>query len=94
MRKAALLFLLFVTQPVFALLSPLNQSIVELEQILSSQELQQKLPTSEAIHSIVAVQNGYLLSTDHYQMLIEVQYQPQEMPGPAKFQLMFHEPRT
>lgn len=92
MKTIILSLFLLLAQPAFALLSPLNQSVAELQDIVDSDDLTKKLPTSQKIESITAVDNGYIIHTQEYQMLIEVQYQPQNRPGPVHFQLIFHEP--
>lgn len=92
MKKLIVLTLLLCTQPAFALLPPLNQSIQELKGILNNNDLEEYLPSGEKIQSIEAVKNGYLVNTQRYSMLVQVQYQKQTQPGPAQFTLFFHEP--
>ncbi len=92
MRTIVFSLFLLLTAPAFALLPPLYQSVTELQEIMDSDELTKYLPTSQKILSITAVGIGYILRTQEYQMLIEVQYQQQSKMGPALFELIFHEP--
>lgn len=92
MKKIIFSLFLLTAQSAFALLPPLHQSVKEIETILSSEDLTQGLPPSQTIHSIVAYDTGYVVSTQEYQIVVEVRKQPQERPGPAQFELIFHEP--
>lgn len=80
------------TAPCFALLSPLNQGLEEIQSIVQSTELQKYLPQDQPIGEIHREGNGYLLKTDKLQMLVEIQYIPIERPGRQQFKLLFHSP--
>ncbi len=93
MKKAiATLILLFAT-PLFALLSPLDQNIVELRAILESSQLKDNLKTSEEILDIWKLGNRYIFSTEQKQFVVEIQYLPQDQPAPRKFKLIFYKPK-
>jgi len=67
--------LLLLTQTAFAF-SPLSQSINEIRDIISSPQLRRFFPPQEAIIDIRWIRNGYLISTTHYQLFVEVIYGP------------------
>lgn len=92
MKKIIFSLSLLLAQPVFGLLPPLSQSINEMREILLSQRLTMALPVSQKILSLTATEGGYLVMTQDYQLFVEVRYLPQTMPGPARFQLIFHDP--
>jgi hypothetical protein len=86
--------LLLSSQPCFALLSPLNQSLEEIQSIVQSNEIQKYLPQDEPIMTIHRAGNGYLLTTASLQMLVEIQYMPNERPGRQQFKFNFREPTS
>jgi len=92
MKTIIFSFFLLLTQPAFAVLAPLNQSIAELQDIMAGKALSEQLPASQAINSIDSVAHGYVIRTQDYQMFVEVKFLPQTKPGPAQFELIFHEP--
>lgn len=56
--------------------SPLEQSAGEISDIVNSRELRRYLPPYESIMNIRRVSNGYVISTNHYQLFVEVRYRP------------------
>ena len=88
------LFLLFccLVSPAYALLSPLNQSIVEINALLSSNEIRQAFSQGAAVKKIERVEYGYLISTPRVQMLAEIRYVPNKVPGRQQFEFVFHPP--
>jgi hypothetical protein len=90
--KKYLCILAMFASPAFALLSPLNESLVELQALLKDPAMTAKLKTSETIQEIVKVEQGYLVITDNYQMQVDLTYQPMNRPGPQKFTLKFQDP--
>ena len=84
-------FLILCAQPCFALLSPLNQSIEEIQSLLQNPELQQHFPQDQPLLSIHRSSNGYLLSTLNMQMFVEIQYIPADRPGKQQYKLIFHD---
>lgn len=93
MKKLILLTLLsLATTPCFALLSPLNQSLEEIQSVLHSPELQKFFPQSESLVEIRRAQNGYMLSTLSVQVMAEIVYVPKQRPGKQQFNVVFHEP--
>lgn len=93
MKKAIALFFVLLATPLFAILSPLDQNIVELRAILQSEQLRENLKTSEEILDIWKLGNRYIISTAERQMVVEVQYLPVDRPGPAKYNLIFYKPK-
>lgn len=92
MNKLFIALILLAGAPAYALLSPLNQSIAELKGIIENDDLTEYLPSSEKILAIDAVEQGYLIRTQNYTMLIQIVFKRQDRPGPAKYELIFHEP--
>lgn len=95
MKKLVLsLILSFLsTQPLFALLSPLDQSIQELKTLIESPEIR-NLPTAEPIVDIWKLGSRYIISTENRQMAVDVVYSPRKTPGPQEFKLVFSQPRS
>lgn len=91
-KLIAILFLLLLAQPTFALLSPLNQSIEEIHTLIVSKELQNYLPQSEGLQEVLRIDNGYLLKTATLQMVVEIIYLPMQRPGAQAYKFVFHEP--
>lgn len=56
--------------------APLDRSIREIRDIVSSPELRRILPASESILDMRRVDRGYMLLTNHYQLFVEVMYGP------------------
>jgi hypothetical protein len=92
MKKLLIALVLLGSSPAYALLSPLNQSVAELRNIIESNNLTKYLPSSEKILGIDSVEHGYLVRTQNYTMLVEIIYKPQQRVGPMQFDLIFHEP--
>ncbi len=95
MKKTCLSFLLLSsTFTLFGALSPLAQSIKEMQAILADTHIQD-LGSAEAILEIVKVDTGYLVISQNYSMLVDVTYKTdQKKVGPVPFQLQFHAPET
>ena len=83
--------LFFCTQPAYALLSPLNQSLEEVRAIVQSSELEKYLPQSMPIIEIRHTEKGYLLITQKLQVWVEIEYLPSSYPGRQQFKLNFHQ---
>jgi hypothetical protein len=88
--KRLLLLLLIAPSPLIAVLSPLYESITEIEALL--QQLPDHLGSEQALLEIVRTPGGYLVLTRDYQVVIDLNYLPQTRPGPQQFQLLFHTP--
>lgn len=84
------LFGLFGTA--FAALAPLNESIAELDALLSDNQLTMQLGSGEPLLEIIRTADGYLLLTPNYRLRVDVIYLSQKRPGPQKFKLVFHSP--
>lgn len=93
MKKIMIAALLcFITQPAFALLSPLNQSLEEINAIVQSSDIEKRIPQNQSIQQIHRTSNGYLLRTNELQMQVNIQYLPSTYPGRQQFSLVFHAP--
>lgn len=92
--KKLLLVLLFLTigSKVFAALPPFAQSKKEIESILTSTELAYLIPSGEAIEEIRKTPGGYLIITREKIIPISVKYLPAQNIGPARYELIFHDP--
>lgn len=80
---------LFLTGTLSALLPPLYQNIAELKAILSDDKISECLQSGDVIEEIRKTNEGYLIVTNHREVLAEVVYQPAENIGPAKFKIIF-----
>lgn len=76
-------------KPALGALSPLDQSLKEIQAIVESQELRQNLKTSESIKDIWRVGNRYIISTENRQLVVDVVYSQRQGPGPKEFKLNF-----
>ncbi len=93
MKKLIFTFLLLATQPAFALLAPLEQSLLEIKGIVENPDMTSSLPSAEKILEIEMVESGYLIHTRSYTMLVEIVYEKEGGKlGPAQYKLIFHEP--
>lgn len=90
--KKLLITLLMITQTGFAVLAPLNQGAVEIKAILSDKQFQTSFGAGEVVQEIKKMPHGYLLRTSEHELSVEVEYLPQNHPGPQKFALHFQEP--
>lgn len=79
----------FTAAPAFGALSPLNQSIKELQAILSSNEVA-SLPQGEPIRKIYHRQNSYYVKTKSKDLAVDVIYSQNQKVGPKEFTLQFH----
>jgi hypothetical protein len=93
MKKLIFITALFLySHPGFAILSPLNQSIEEIQSIVQNTELQKYFPQDQPIIEVQRSNNGYLLRTRKLQMSVEIEYVPATRPGRQQFKIVFHEP--
>ncbi|MCB1181619.1 MAG: hypothetical protein KDK55_06340 [Chlamydiia bacterium] len=76
----------------FGLLSPLSQSVREIEAILKNHDLHRELLQSETILDIRRLDNSYIIITNQHQMVVDILYLPAKGPGPQKFELKFNTP--
>jgi hypothetical protein len=84
-----------VASTTFAVLPPLAQSTKEMQAILSDAQFYSSLGSAEVIKDIMRTEQGYLVLTQHYAMLVDVVYEKntdQKWVGPVKFHLKFHPP--
>lgn len=71
-------------------LPPVYQSIKEYKALIESPELSQQLGSGEGITEIQRSGNGFLVKSFHKTLQVDVVFDPQDHPGPAKFHLVFH----
>lgn len=77
----------------FAALPPLAQSSREIQALLTHSQFYQNLGSAEQIQNIIRTEEGYLVLTQNYAMLVDIKYGgEQKRIGPVQFQLEFHEP--
>lgn len=74
-----------------AALPPLYESLVEYKSLLSSRELVDKFGSTEGILDIKRTDKGFVITGYKNTLLIDLVYDPQEHPGPAKFHFVFHD---
>jgi hypothetical protein len=70
----------------------MNQSINEIISILHNHELAEKLGQNEVIVQIQRTEEGYNISTEHYDMVVELVYETRRGIGPRTYKLIFHTP--
>lgn len=83
--------LLTLTTSGNAALSPFYESLSEYQSLLKSQELTNKLGSAEGIRDIKRTDKGFIITTYQSTLNVDLIYDPQEHPGPAKFHFVFHE---
>ncbi len=77
----------------FSALPPLAQSIKEMQAILADSRLYHSLGSPEMIQEFVRTEEGYLITTQHYTLQVNVKYlRGQHRIGPVQFELEFDEP--
>jgi len=96
MKKYIFILIFLFGIKLHAALPPLYQSLKEIDAIISDARLKEELGSAEPVLEIKRVADGYLIFTNRYTLRVEVIYIPQEMIGPAKFELKFNEkePKT
>lgn len=85
---------LLVSSTSYAALPPAWQGVKELQTILQDRTLSKYLESGDNIEGINRTENGWILSTNHGIIEIEVKSLPQDIPGPEKFELNFTSQRT
>ena len=91
MKKYIFILIFLFSIKGFAILPPLYHSLNEIQAIISDERLAQELGSAVLIMSIKKIEDGYLITTNKSCLKVEVIYVPQELIGPAKFELEFHE---
>lgn len=82
------------TMNAFAALPPFYESLIEISSILKDQQLAEKLSSGEPIVEIKKNDQGFLITTSQHKLQVNVVYEKQNMPGPAKFTLQFQNPEA
>jgi len=91
MKKICFTAFLVLASQGFCILSPLNQSIREMNAVLDSFELR-KLNQSEEIQEIVRSDSGFVVLTNDSVINVSIVYNPSTLIGPRQFSLQFEEP--
>lgn len=86
----SVLSLSLLGQSAFAALPPLWQSAAEIRAILNCGELSDYIDAGETIQQIQKEGDFYQISGTNSDCLVEVVYLPNDICGPAKFELIFH----
>ena len=81
-----------ITASLQALLPPLYESTKELQAILASPELGQKLTSGDVIEKIERTSDGFLITTNKRTLLVIVTYEATGRIGPASDKLTFGDP--
>lgn len=87
-------FLLLAGSHVNALLPPLYESLAEYKALLNNHQFSDKLSSGEQIRDIQKTDKGFIVRTVHHFMVVDVNYEPQDRPGPARFHFVFHDPES
>lgn len=82
--------LCLMATPGFALLSPINQSIREIQTMVTSPEVPENFGQIGTIQEIKREGNSFTLKTQEKEMVVDIIYSPAQRPGPRPFKLVFH----
>ncbi len=82
-----------IASQTFGALPPLYQSLKELKAVLESPELSNKLTSADYIEEIRRTDEGFLIKTNKHTIQAKLVVEPQGMPGPTKFHVIFEEPK-
>ena len=85
---------LLISSTSYAALPPAWQGVKELQTILQDRGLSQYLESGDNIEGITRVEKGWIITTNHSVIDVEVKPIPQDVPGPEKFELKFTSTRT
>lgn len=88
------LVFLGMIQNAFAALPPFYESLAELNALLKDPRLADRLGSGELITSIQKNDQGWQVTTTHYNLQIDVVYQKTELIGPQKFELRFQDAKS
>lgn len=91
MKKICFTAFLLIASQGFCILSPLNQSIREMNAVLDSFELR-KLNQSEEIQEIIRTDSGFVVLTNDSVINISITYDSKTLIGPRQFNLHFEDP--
>lgn len=91
-KAACIALALMSAQPLSALLPPLYESLNEYRALLNDQKLSQLFTSGEPIVSVVKNETGFVVTTTRHHVVVEVVYEKQNMPGPAKFHFVYGTP--
>lgn len=86
--------LLLLVSSGYSLLPPLAQSKREIRSLIEDPRFYDSLGSAEAIQQIVRNDRGYLVTTQHYTMQVDLRTISRDKPicGPAQFEFDFHIP--
>ena len=87
--KSLVCFSLIAVSAVDAALPPFYQNLVEYKTLLNSQELANKFGSAEGILDIKRTEKGFFITGYKHTLTVEIIYDSQDRPGPAKFHLVF-----
>jgi hypothetical protein len=89
MRNLLIIILLFSASS-FSGAPALLQSQKEIQAILDSQKTAELLGNTESIEQIIRTKRGYLLMTQHKELLVDIHYLSNERAELMEFELIFH----
>lgn len=90
MKSIATLIFLSIFSFGEALLPPAWQSVAELQAILQNEQLKNYLQSGDLIEKIQRTNNGWIISTNHSEIMAIVTPESQSIPGPQKFTINFN----
>ena len=76
----------------FAVLPPFYQSSKEIKRIINDARTHEMLGSAQMILDIKKEDGGWVITTQNYELHIDIIYQLTEHLGPAVFELEYHEP--
>lgn len=91
---SSLAIAIFSFVPVAGILSPLNQSAVEIKAIVEDKQLSDMFGESEQIEAIRKTPHGYVVIGLKHRVRVIVEYKRQDMPGAKPFNLLFLTPEN
>lgn len=84
--------LLCVANTAWAILPPFYQSIAEYGQLLKDPQLEKALGSGQVIEGIDRTSTGFVVRGNRSEVQVQIVYEPQNRPGPARFHFVFNAP--
>lgn len=88
--KKLLIALCLLSAPCFAVLSPLNQRLKEINTLVTSPEMSQYLTQYDVVEDIKREDNTFTITTNEHTMQVDIVYKPLHHPGATPFEFIFH----
>lgn len=81
---------LLMANSVSAVLPPFYQSVTEYEKLLKDPQLEKALGSGQIIEGIDRTESGFVIKGNRSEVHVQIVYEPQNHPGPAKFHFIFN----